>query len=58
MIGGRGGGALIDGDGPVGDMVTDYGWQYFMARPGTIVAGANESLRNVLAKAVLGMGSK
>jgi len=50
--------ALVDGDSPVGDTVTDYGWQYFMARPGTIFAGANEIQRNVLAKAVLGLGSK
>lgn len=53
-----GGDALIDGDSPVGNRVTDYGWQYFMARPGTIFAGANEIQRNVLAKAVLGLGSK
>jgi alkylation response protein AidB-like acyl-CoA dehydrogenase len=50
-----GGDALIDGDSTVGDEVTDYGWQFFMARPGTIFAGANEIQRNVLAKAVLGL---
>ena len=54
--------ALIDGDSVVGDgpaaMLADYGWQFFMARPGTIFAGANEIQRNVLAKSVLGLGSK
>ena len=50
--------ALVDGDSVVGDSVADYGWQYFMARPGTIFAGANEIQRNVLAKSVLGLGSK
>ena len=47
--------ALVDGDSTVGDEVTDYGWQFFMARPGPIFAGANEIQRNVLAKAVLGL---
>ncbi len=54
--------ALIDGDSVVGNgpaaMLADYGWQFFMARPGTIFAGANEIQRNVLAKSVLGLGSK
>ena len=50
--------AAIDGDAQVGEFVTDFGWQYFQARPVTIYAGANEVQRNLLAKTMLGLGIK
>lgn len=48
----------LHGDVVIGNVVTDLSWQYFMARPPTIYAGSNEVQRNVLAKAVLGLGRK
>ncbi len=43
----------VVGDTVIGDTLTDLHWQYMMARPVTIFAGANEVQRDILAKAVL-----
>lgn len=43
----------VVGDAVIGDTVTDLHWQYMMARPVTVFAGANEVQRDILAKAVL-----
>jgi alkylation response protein AidB-like acyl-CoA dehydrogenase len=48
--------AALDGDVEIGGITADIGWQYFMARPGTIYAGSNEIQRNLLAKSMLGLG--
>lgn len=37
----------------IGDIRTDIAWQYYMARPTTIFAGANEIQKNILARAML-----
>jgi alkylation response protein AidB-like acyl-CoA dehydrogenase len=44
----------IVGDVQIGDTLADLHWQFMMARPTTIFAGANEIQRDILAK-VLGM---
>lgn len=46
---------LQDGQ-TIGGQRTDLAWQYLMSRPQAIFAGSNEIQRNVLAKAVLGLG--
>lgn len=43
----------VVGDAHIGDTLADLHWQYMMARPVTVFAGANEVQRDILAKAVL-----
>ncbi|MDB5971400.1 MAG: acyl-CoA dehydrogenase [Hydrocarboniphaga sp.] len=45
----------IVGDARIGGALTDLHWQFMMARPVTIFAGANEIQRDILAKTVLGL---
>src|SRR5690606_18518506 len=47
-------GALV-GDIEIGSTLVDLHWQFMMARPVTIFAGANEIQRDILAKTVLKM---
>ncbi|MDB6062927.1 MAG: acyl-CoA dehydrogenase [Verrucomicrobiaceae bacterium] len=45
----------IVGDVEIGATLVDLHWQFMMARPVTVFAGANEIQRDILAKAVLRM---
>ncbi len=54
-IGGEQGG--IVGDVTVGELHTDLHWQFMMARPTTVFAGANEVQRDILARTLLGFAS-
>jgi len=47
-------GAVV-GDVQINDTLADLHWQFMMARPVSIFAGANEIQRGILAKNVLGM---
>lgn len=47
----------VVGDAMIGETLTDLHWQFMMARPVTIFAGANEVQRDILAKTVLNMKS-
>jgi len=49
-------GGLV-GEVTIRETTTDLHWQFMMARPGTIFAGANEVQRDILAKSVLGLPS-
>ncbi|BAI74873.1 acyl-CoA dehydrogenase-like (plasmid) [Azospirillum sp. B510] len=53
VVGERGG---VIGDIRVGNTIADLHWQFMMARPVTIFGGTNEVQRDIMARAVLGMG--
>lgn len=49
--------AGVVGETTIGSLQIDTHWQFMMSRPITVFGGANEVQRDILAKAVLGLGS-
>lgn len=47
----------VVGDASISGTLTDLHWQFMMARPISIFAGANEVQRDIMAKSVLGLRS-